>query len=127
MNLFLIFPFSIDNQIPGKLEIISEIALKHKVKIIDENFNVHRFNSENSLLLLDRADFVIADLSYERPSCYYEVGYAQAKNKLVFLIANFGTIIFQVRDKSKIQYYSNLYDYRIIIDEIITKISKESN
>src|SRR3954470_7831358 len=41
------------------------------------------------------AAFVLADLSLERPSCYFELGVAQAFNARVRLIAAEGTTIHQ--------------------------------
>jgi len=37
--------------------------------------------------LLDKADFCVADLTYARPSVYYEAGYAFASGKPVIYIA----------------------------------------
>src|ERR1700732_3449030 len=41
------------------------------------------------------ADYVIADLSGERPSCYYKLGIAEAIGKKVYLGAETGTRIHQ--------------------------------
>jgi nucleoside 2-deoxyribosyltransferase len=48
----------------------------------------HNEDIDNKIFeLLDSADFVIADLTYARPSVYYEAGYAAGKSKPVIYIA----------------------------------------
>jgi len=37
---------------------------------------------------IDKADFIIADMSTRNPNVFYEVGYADAKKKLVILLTN---------------------------------------
>lgn len=40
---------------------------------------------------INRSRFVVADLTDERPNCYYEVGYAHAQGKPVIILAKEGT------------------------------------
>ncbi|MEO7841617.1 MAG: hypothetical protein ABIU06_19930 [Anaerolineales bacterium] len=48
----------------------------------------HNEDIDNKIFeLLDSADFAIADLTYARPSVYYEAGYAAGKLKPVIYIA----------------------------------------
>jgi hypothetical protein len=54
------------------------------------------------------ADCIIADLSRERPSCYYELGIAEAVGKSVHLVAEAGTPIHQSATRSLIRYYADL-------------------
>ena len=42
---------------------------------------------------IDRAVFVVADLTDERPSCYYEAGYAEAKGKPTIYVASKESVI----------------------------------
>jgi hypothetical protein len=42
---------------------------------------------------IKRAEFIVADLTDERPSCYYEAGYAEALNKPVIYIASKESVI----------------------------------
>lgn len=69
--------------------------------------------------LMHQSDFAIVDLSFERPSCYYEAGYLQAINKKIFLIAQQHTIIHLVSNASSITYYRNLDEYKQLIHQIL--------
>lgn len=42
---------------------------------------------------IEKAEIIVADLSYERPNCYYELGYAKALGKEMIIIAKQGTKI----------------------------------
>jgi nucleoside 2-deoxyribosyltransferase len=73
------------------------------------------------------ADLVVADLSYERPSCYFEMGLAEAVGKRVFLLAKEGTRIHQVGHPQSISFYSELPDYAAAVSKILgQRISLQS-
>jgi hypothetical protein len=56
---------------------------------------------------LRRARLVLADLTLERPSCYYEVGLAQALGRRVQLIAESGTPIHQADGRENTIFYDS--------------------
>ena len=62
---------------------------------------------------LQRADSVLADLSHERPSCYYELGVAQAIGKPICLIAQAGTAIHQCANRHSVRFYNDLSDLKL--------------
>ena len=70
----------------------------------------------NKMLL---AVFVLADLSLERPSCYFELGLAQAVGAHVFLIAATGTQIQQVGDSRRPSFYSDFAQYRLRVSRLL--------
>ncbi len=126
MKIFVVAPHKSDPNFEIKRTILLSIAVETKTDILfakDENTDR---NTEESLALLVSSDFVIADLSFERPSCYFEVGFAQAKDKKVFLIAITNTTIYQVKSKSEVRFYNNLDDYEKIVIEIL-KANKSSS
>ena len=60
------------------------------------------------------------ELSFERPSCYYEVGYLQALiNKTVNLICKTGTSMHKVLNRENLMTYSDLDNYRLTIEKIL--------
>lgn len=77
------------------------------------------FDRERSRLDLIEADFIIADLSFERPSCYYELGFAQALNKVAYLLAKQYTLIHHVMNSQDILYYADLQEYQRHIENIL--------
>jgi hypothetical protein len=56
---------------------------------------------------LRRARLVLADLTLERPSCYYEVGLAEALGRPVQLLAEAGTPIHQAHGREQTIFYAS--------------------
>lgn len=77
--------------------------------------------SERIERLIRGAYFVIADMSRERPNCYYELGFAQALHKPAILTAREGTQLhFDVRDYPCI-FYDSEEDLRRELEATITE------
>lgn len=73
--------------IEGLLGRFSAVAIRiDKEHALDEL--VKRIKEE-----IERSTFVIADLTDERPSCYFEAGYAEALNKPIVFIASKESVV----------------------------------
>jgi hypothetical protein len=72
----------------------------------------HEFSIETVSRDIKLAAFVLADLSLERPSCYFELGMAEVLGARVLLIAAAGTPIHQVGSFGEVTFYSDMAQYR---------------
>lgn len=121
MKVFLIAPYNIDPDYNRKKHLIAELLKKVDCELVvaeDKLKNVS-LSAEATLKLFQKCDFFIADLSFERPSCYYELGYLQALGKRIAVIAQSGSQIHQLQSKDNISYYNDLTTYKEIIEKII--------
>ncbi|WP_103667514.1 hypothetical protein [Pseudanabaena sp. BC1403] len=116
MKLFVVTPHYSDPNFTSKKNLLIKIGHKYGIEVIFGLNKGSETDVNESIALLESSDLVLADLSLERPSCYYEVGFAQSINKSVYLIAHIGTEIHQVRSKDKVRVYENLSDYEDLID-----------
>jgi nucleoside 2-deoxyribosyltransferase len=82
------------------------------------------FNLKSALQYLHGAEFVIADLSFERPSCYYELGLAEALGKPVYLLAQAGTNIHQAAAREEVRFFEGLEGFQAAIEAILTEYLK---
>lgn len=73
---------------------------------------------------LANALFVLADLTLERPSCYYEVGLAEALCVTLRLVAEYGTPIHQTAMRGDVRYYRDIDDLERIVAEIIQEVAR---
>ena len=115
---FVLTPFS------NEFKEIYEKGIKKAAKIACinvERMDEQYFNEQMLKHLLDQiesADLIIADLSYNNPNVYYELGYAHAKNKLSILLNNDPqTIPFDLKHNPHILYGS--------IHDLKTELSKK--
>lgn len=93
----------------------------YKAERVDDKFDFGQINKK-ILNYINMAEVVVADITYERPNCYYEIGYAHAKGKKVILTAKKGTKIhFDINNFSVISYESVSE-----LDLKLTKAFKES-
>ncbi|MCA9921109.1 MAG: hypothetical protein KC421_01990 [Anaerolineales bacterium] len=125
MLLHLIMPVSLDPQYEEKISIIRKLATQHKI-----NVEMPLIGSESPVFDLTtlvnqfrQADFIVADLSYERPSCYYELGIAETLGKDIQLIANVGTHVHQTSHKSKVYNYKNIDEYEIYFERLMSRLT----
>ncbi|MGN9907328.1 hypothetical protein ACTMTJ_07185 [Phytohabitans sp. LJ34] len=81
------------------------------------------FDLDHARRDLRRARVVLADLTLERPSCYYEVGLAQALNRRVVLVAERGTPIHQAHDRDKVIFYDSLDDLSAKLTRVLRPIA----
>ena len=102
---FVIMPFAAEFNDVYKLG-IKEVARECNVeaKRLDDNF----FDTnmvEEIYKNIDSADFVIADMTGRNPNVFYEVGYADAKKKLILLLTkNINDIPFDFKQRLHIEY-----------------------
>jgi hypothetical protein len=57
---------------------------------------------------MQRASVAVADLTLERPSCYYELGVAQGTGLPTVIVAELGTAIHQTADRDRVSFYADL-------------------
>lgn len=113
-------PFITDSQPDIKIEIIDKIFKKYNIKystgIKDGNGN---FDIVETLKICQNVDYYIADVSYERPSCYYEIGYVQALGIKGDILAMTNTIIHQLVGYENAKFYANLSEFENFINEFV--------
>jgi nucleoside 2-deoxyribosyltransferase len=72
-----------------------------RVKDIKGDYRI----TDQILAMIGQARFIVADLTYERPNVYFELGYARGLGKKVITILRAGTIPhFDVRDWTYLEY-----------------------
>jgi len=121
LEFFMITPHMFDPSFNDKRDVVERLSSVLGIDVLYAPYqpSSDEFDIGKTFEMLKRVDFFVADLSYERPSCYFEVGFVQAMNRLINLIAVDGTNIHQVLNKDKIKYYAQLYDYEKLIESII--------
>lgn len=124
MKIFYIAPHNIDPEFATKFQSLKSIAKKHNIEILKGiQTGEQQFDLNKTIGLYNEVDYFIADLSFVRPSCYYEIGYVQAMNKKTKLIALKNTEIHQV--KGNVNFYSDIDDYHKVIEKLLTEIKDE--
>lgn len=126
MKLFLITPYSIDPDYENKRRIVEKILMGTNLELVlaEDKLNKGSLSAEKTIMLFKECDFFIADLSFERPSCYYELGYLQALDKEITIVARENSLIHQLLERNSIDYYSDLIDYKKLIEEKVRKLTK---
>jgi hypothetical protein len=115
--VFVIMPFS--NDMNEVYSIIKDECQKLKLNAtrIDENAGSGLINQE-IIKFIEDAEFIICDLTYERPNVYYELGYAHGVGNEpldILLIAKDGTQIHFDIAPMRVQYYKSLEHLRTIL------------
>lgn len=120
-KIFLVAPYSIDADYPIKKDALMSLCSSKnwKLLIAEDEQTGGGLSASTTVKLLKECDFAIADLSYERPSCYYEIGFLQALEKRVYMICKSGTSLHQVLHSEQVRPYSDLDSYYSIVSDIM--------
>jgi hypothetical protein len=119
----VIMPHGGDPNFTEKERIIEEIARPYFFSPIFPSFiEGTYFNIDEIIARFNRTAFIIVDLSYERPSCYYELGIAETLGSRVIIIALEGTDIHQTTHRCDVQYYKDINHYGKLLCEIYSDI-----
>jgi nucleoside 2-deoxyribosyltransferase len=123
MYFQIIMPVGSNPNRAEKEEIIKKAANNTRVKPHFPRYTTEDpvFNLQATLQDIRGAQFILADLSLERPSCYYELGLAEALGKPVFLIAAKGTDIHQTASRRLVRFYNDDTNFENLVLEIINE------
>ncbi len=125
--VFLIMPFSgkdIDDTYIAIREECENLELK-PIRV-DENVG-STFIFKEITNLIERAEFIICDLTDERPNVYYELGYAHGvgnESMDILLIAKEGSKVHFDIAPLRISYYKNVDHLKTIIRKSLIKMIK---
>lgn len=124
MKVFLVSPYKIDNDFLKKKSIIKSIFLENEIELLlaEDSKTNESLSVKATIELFNQSDYFIIDLSLERPSCYYELGYLQAQNKKIFMIARSDETIHQLLNRDEIMFFSDLNEYERLIKKIVLTI-----
>ena len=127
MTVFLITPYKVDKYFENKKSIAKEAFNKYDIDLALAEDNEISLSVDKTIELFQKSDFFIADLSLERPSCYYELGYLQALKKSIFIISKRNEKIHQMLGRDSILFYDDLNGYKEIMEKISLQLGKREN
>jgi hypothetical protein len=119
-SVFIIMPLRLDANVEAKRQTIIDVIGDNVIlpqKCVDDP--PPPFDISSAIETLKCVDLVIADLSFERPSCYFELGMAQAVGVPTFLIAESGTQLHQ--HAGSVRLYTGLLEFRQLIASAISE------
>jgi len=127
MYFYVIMPVGADQQFADKRSILQRVADKEGLTPYFPFDRTSRmtFDKEKTLSVIRDSDFVLADLSMERPSCYFELGLAQALGKDVYIIARQDTDIHQAHGRGLTRFYKGLSGYEQVVSSVL-KVARET-
>ena len=130
MFFYVIMPIGADPDYQQKMKIIKASSLNSGVAVHFPDYcpTKPEFDLQSTLRDLELSNFVLADLSQERPSCYYELGIAQAIGKNIYIVAVEGTPIHQAHGRDHVIYYKNLKELGTLVSGILdSELRKKAN
>ena len=122
MNLiYFISPVGSDPRYGSKREALYSIAEELGVEFFFPLDRHESFSVGNAVADLRRAWLVIADLSFERPSCYFEVGLAQGVGTQVAFMAAAGTSLHQAGGTANLLSYADMPGYSEAVRQLVAR------
>ena len=122
MHIYAIMPVGSDPDYGWKREVLQRVAARHTCTLhlpLENTAPAGEFHLRRALKDIAEARFVLVDLSLERPSCYYEMGLAQALDKRTVLIARSNTPIHQAYGRHSVRFFEDEASYAALLGELL--------
>src|ERR1041385_4172898 len=115
----IVMPWSAKTEVHARESILEEVIQEFGIDadFPEDQRNISSFDIKKTIEKFEKAAFVLADLSFERPSCYYELGIAESIGAKVFLLAQKGTPIHQTSYYDKVQFYENMQQFKVLVQK----------
>lgn len=110
----IIMPIHSDPLFEVRRRLINEVAAQSGWRLVVPEYDpiAPEFDADRAAAVLSRVSLVIADLSHERPSCYFELGFAQALRIPFEIVAQQGSEIHQTGGRNRVIIYSGHDGFR---------------
>lgn len=119
IRVYYISPVGADADYAKKRAALAAVGHSMKVEFVFPQGHGNAFVLEDMLAAMSACDCVVADLSLERPSCYFEVGLAQASGKRVALIASDGTTLHQAAGAARTITYGDMPSFQAAVGRAV--------
>jgi hypothetical protein len=115
-TVFVIMPSIRFNGSMQKLAILrrQSTVLGWQIHIPDYDHTAPSFDLPATRQLIQSSEIVFADLSFERPSSYFELGLAEAYEASVCLVAAANTPIHQATRRNAVSYFSSMSEFEAL-------------
>jgi len=122
----VVMPIGYDSESDKKIQIIQSVSSSYNIAVHLPTYDkvASDFSIDITLRKFNKASFALVDLSFERPSCYYELGLLESIGAKVYLIAEKGTPIHQSTSRESIIYFDNIENYKDVIEFILDEATK---
>ena len=122
MHFHVIMPVGSNPDKNEHQKVISDVAEEYSIRPHFPRYATEDpvFNLQSTLQDLRRSEFIFADLSLERPSCYYELGLSEALGKPVYLVAREGTDIHQTASRRLVNFYKDYDEFSRLLRGILS-------
>lgn len=122
-TVFVVMPSSVFMHSIEKKEIIRLCALESgwSLQIPEYEKRAPSFDLSSTMAALREIDLALVDLSDERPSCYFELGLAEASGTEIAAVALKNTPIHQTSLRESIVFFDDLADFRERIRKILNQ------
>lgn len=119
--VFIIGPVGLDPLFREKQRIVQDVATQNDLEVFLPLEATTKHGLRDIIAAIKSAEFVLVDLSLERPSCYYELGLAQALGSPVEVIAEYGTRIHQLDNRNVVEFYRGIDHYGVLLKTILAR------
>lgn len=117
IRFYVICPVASDPSFTFKRGIIERVA---RALGLEPVFPLNASPPVPISVLMTGTAFALADLSLERPSCYFELGVAYARGLRRFVIAREDTPVHQTGDQGEVEFYRDA-EYEVVLRRVLTR------